>query len=80
MLWVEGHMSSYFLLVKMSIPTRLTYGEQKRSLHDAGKRVHLRVRRGGTSGLWTPRTKLHKKVGELQKTLFCSHYPETNTD
>lgn len=24
MLWVEGHISSYFLLVKMSIPTRLT--------------------------------------------------------
>lgn len=28
MLWVEGHMSSYFLLLKMSIPTRLTCRNQ----------------------------------------------------
>lgn len=31
MLWVEGHISSYFLLVKMSIPTRFTCRTTKKS-------------------------------------------------
>lgn len=34
MLWVEGHMSSYFLLVKMSIPTRFTCGTRRHHSED----------------------------------------------
>lgn len=34
MLWVEGHISSYFLLVKRSMPTRLTWGTEQTLVYE----------------------------------------------
>lgn len=47
MLWVEGHISSYFLLVKMSIPTRFTCRTRKYHSEDELPNNHFEVVENG---------------------------------